>query len=277
MIQFIKSNQNKLIKHAKSLQKKKYRDLEGEFLVEGVKLVKEAIESDISISALFFRIDNHTKNHIEDIINTCLNKNIPAYGVDDKPFSDISETETSQGVIAIVKKKNYSMDLLFKKDSYNLVILEEVQDPGNVGTIIRTADAFGFDMVILSKGCADVYSGKTIRATMGSLFHIPVITDVELESIINKLNQEEVLTLATTPYEGTSCFDMEYKYKNAIIIGNESRGISDTLMKHVKLKVIIPMIGKAESLNASVAASLMMYEVMRYGIIEKQKHDYCNR
>lgn len=276
MIQLIKSNQNKVIKYAKSLQKKKYRDLEGEYLIEGVKLINEAIANDISISALFFRNDIHTKKQIDDIINICLNKNIPAYGVDDKPFSDISETETSQGVIAIVKKKNYSMDLLFKKDSYNLVILEEVQDPGNVGTIIRTADAFGFDMVILSKGCADVYSGKTIRATMGSLFHIPVITDVELESIINKLNQEEVLTLATTPYEGTSCFDMEYKYKNAIIIGNESRGISDTLMKHVKLKVSIPMIGKAESLNASVAASLMMYEVMRYGIVEKQKHDYVN-
>ncbi|NLM42630.1 MAG: RNA methyltransferase, partial [Clostridiales bacterium] len=144
-------------------------------------------------------------------------------------------------------------------------------------TIIRTADAFGFDLVILSKGCADVYSSKTIRSTMGSLFHIPIIMDVELEPIIKKLNNAEVLTLGTTPYGGTSCFNIEYKYKNAIIIGNESKGISDTLMKYVKLKVNIPMIGKAESLNASVAASLMMYEVMRYNISEKQKLYYCNQ
>lgn len=277
MIQFITSNQNKIIKHAKSLLKKKYRDLKEQYLIEGVKLIKEALENDVSISTLLFRNDTSTKPYIEDIINICLTRDIPVYGIDDKLFSDISETKTSQGVIAIGKKKTYSMDFLFEKDSYNLVLLEEVQDPGNVGTIIRTADAFGFDLVILSKGCADVYSSKTIRSTMGSLFHIPIIMDVELEPIIKKLNNAEVLTLGTTPYGGTSCFNIEYKYKNAIIIGNESKGISDTLMKYVKLKVNIPMIGKAESLNASVAASLMMYEVMRYNISEKQKLYYCNQ
>jgi len=271
MIQVITSNQNKIIKHAKSLQMKKYRDLNNQFLIEGIKLVREALTCDVNISSLLYHNKASNNTDIQEIISACLKKGISVYELEEKPYLEVSETKTPQGIIGIGYKKIYDMDLLIKKDNYNVVLLEEVQDPGNVGTIIRTADAFGFDFVILSKGCADIYSGKTIRSTMGSLFHIPVIDCLDIAEVISTLNNAEVLTLAATPHGGAACYDIEYKNRNTIIIGNESKGLSDTVMNMVKIKANIPMLGKAESLNASVAASTIMYELMRYKLVTAKK------
>ncbi|WP_372994934.1 TrmH family RNA methyltransferase [Lutispora sp.] len=267
MIQAITSSQNKIIKHAKSLHMKKYRDSNEQFLIEGIKLIREALTYDVSINTLLYHNKVSNNPDIQEIINICLGRGVSVYELEEKPYLDISETKTPQGIICIGHKRTYDINLLIKRDRYNVVILEEVQDPGNVGTIIRTADAFGFDFVILSKGCADIYSGKTIRSTMGSLFHIPVIDNVDLVDVISTLNQVEVLTLATTPRGGIACYDIDYKNKNAIVIGNESKGLSDAVMDKVKIKANIPMLGKAESLNASVAASTIMYELMRYKLL----------
>ncbi|SHJ11657.1 TrmH family RNA methyltransferase [Lutispora thermophila] len=268
MIQVIASCQNKIIKHCKSLQTKKYRDSTNEFLIEGIKLLKEAIESNVKLTALLYHNEAAKDRDVQSIIKMCMEKNIVIYELHEKPYMDISETKTPQGVIGIGKKIDYNVNKLLRSNRFNIIIMEQVQDPGNVGTIIRTADAFGFDMVFLSKGCADVYSGKVIRSTMGSIFHIPIITDVSLESLLKKFIDLEVYTIAATPHTGLSCYDIEYGDRNAIIIGNESKGLSSNIMDMVKIKANIPMVGMAESLNAGIAAAIMMYEATRY----KLKH-----
>lgn len=263
-MQIITSNQNKLIKYAKSLQLKKYRDSNGEFLIEGIKLLKEAINCDVALSTVFYHNQASDNAEIQDIIDLCIEKGISIYELEEKPYLDISETKNSQGVIGIGEKKTYDIASLINQKSFNIVLLEEVQDPGNVGTIIRTADACGFDLIILSKGCADIYSGKTIRSTMGSLFHIPIISDISLEPLLENLNDLGVLTIAAAPHAGIPCYDIKYEDKNAIIIGNESKGLTEAVMNMVNVKANIPMLGRAESLNAGIAAAIMMYEIMRY-------------
>lgn len=263
-VKIITSSQNKVIKHAKSLQFKKYRDAAGEYLLEGIKLLQEAIKYDADISHIFYHDEVLGNPDIQDIIDTCIERKIPVYEMEEKLFLDISETKTSQGVIAIGKKRDYDMTSLIKQKCFNIVMLEEVQDPGNVGTIIRTADACGFDMAILSKGCADIYSGKTIRSTMGSLFHMPIIPDMDFEHMLGILESVGALTLAAAPHDGMPCYDIRYKDENAIIVGNESKGLTGAVMDKASLKVNIPMIGRAESLNAGVAASILMYEIMRH-------------
>lgn len=266
-MQIISSDQNSLIKYVKSLQLKKHRDFSGEYLIEGIKLIKEAISCDVGLNSLFYQNKACDNPEVQDIIDLCTRTGIPVYGLEEKPYKEISETKTPQGVIAIGKKNNYDMSLLANLNSFQIVLLEEVQDPGNVGTIIRTADACGFDLAILSKGCADIYSGKTIRSTMGSVFHIPIITDADMRHILSTLDELGVMTIAAAPHAGISCFDIEYKDNCAVIIGNESKGLSDTVMDMVKIKANIPMVGRAESLNAGVAASIMMYEIMKYKLI----------
>lgn len=272
MIQVITSCQNKIIKHSRSLQAKKYRDLANEFLIEGIKLLKEAIESHVQLTALLYHNEAARDPEVQSIIKMCMERNIAIYELHEKPYLDISETKTPQGVIGIGKKINHDLNALFKSSSFNIIIMEQVQDPGNVGTIIRTADAFGFDMVFLSKGCADIYSGKVIRSTMGSMFHIPIIADVDLENLLKSLRDLDVYTIAASPHTGLSCYDIEYGNKNAIIIGNESKGLSSDIMDMVKIKANIPMIGMAESLNAGVAAAIMMYEVIRYKLKHSEKY-----
>ncbi|MDD2481189.1 MAG: RNA methyltransferase [Lutispora sp.] len=263
-MRIITSNQNKIVKYAKSLQLKKHRESTGEYLLEGIKLLKEAVKYDGVLSSLLYYYKAFNNPEIQEIINLCVEKKIPIYELEEKPFTDISETKTSQGIIGIGKKRSYDMDSLLREKSFNIILLEEVQDPGNLGTIIRTADACGFDLVVLSKGCADIYSGKTIRSTMGSIFHIPIMSDIDLEPMLSMFEEMGVLTLATVPHGGTPCHDIEYADKNAILIGNESKGLPDNLIDMIKAKASIPMIGRAESLNAGVAASVMMYEIMRY-------------
>lgn len=140
------------------------------------------------------------------------------------------------------------------------ILLENIQDPGNMGTIIRTADAADADGVFLSKGCVDIYNPKAVRSTMGSIFHLPIFTDVDLKELVNKINVETVaahLKGDKTPY------DINMKKGIAIMIGNEGNGLSNELSEKADNLVKIPMPGKAESMNAGVAASIMIYEAVR--------------
>lgn len=236
----ITSLDNKLVKKITSLSQKKYRDEAGEFFIEGIKTVEEAIKHNQEITNILY---------CPEMIDYKLE--VPALKVSKEIIYKISDTLTPQGIIAVCKIPQYKIERKNK-----LVYLDRVQDPGNVGTIIRTADAFGFDGVMLSKGCADVYSPKVVRSTMGSLFHISIYQDVTVEKVKTLGNKIYSAVLDTNNFIN----DTEITTPFILVIGNEGSGISSEV-RHISDEFIkINMAGNAESLNASIAAGILMYE-----------------
>jgi TrmH family RNA methyltransferase len=260
MKEIIASSQNKNIKHVKSLHSKKYRDNLGQYIIEGFKVIEEALEYH---KAFYLLLLSEVASKIIEgnaLISKCEEANIPVYLVSEKIFAEVSEMDTHQGILAVLYKQELDVDKVLDKPSFNIVILDEVRDPGNVGTIIRTADACGMNAVVLSKGCVDLYNSKTIRATMGSMFHIPVFTEVDIIELIMRLKSVGTVVLGADPHSSISCIDVETDGSTAIIIGNEANGLRNEVKAATTKNITIPMPGKAESLNAGIAAAILMYE-----------------
>lgn len=241
-----KSNYN--IKHIKSLSQKKYRDECHEFIIEGIKLVKEALQENLNIKKIII---------CEELFNEKIDFENIEY-VDEKVFKYISETETPQGILAVVEQrenKNEEGDVIFA--------LDNVQDPGNLGTIIRTLDCAGINSLILSGGCADLYNSKVVRSTMGAIFRVNITRYKEFTQKLSELKEKGYKLIVTSLQTDKYIYDLNLKEKSVIIIGNESKGVSDEVMQLADVKTKIPMIGKTESLNAGVAASIIAYEIVR--------------
>ena len=253
---------NKISKQIKSLKERKHRDSEGLFIAEGLRFVNE-IPEDYQIEYYAFSESFVNENNTERYKKT-------AYVFDDKAFKEFSETNNPQGIIAVCGKKFFDPESILKNNENGLfIIAEELNDPGNLGTVIRTADACDAKAVFLSKGSVDLYNGKVLRSTMGSLFHVPVITDIDIDECLNNFKKYNIPLYAAhlkgkkTPYE----FDLTKSA--AFVIGNEARGISDSTAEKCDFFVKIPMIGKAESLNVSIAAGVLMYETVRQKLNKK--------
>lgn len=239
------SLQNTKVKEWKKLHKRKYRNQTGQFLVEGFHLVEEALKSDWEVLEIIIREGTDFANPGD----------LPVTEVNDAVFAAIAETETPQGIAAIVIQKERT----FQPGSLTLM-LDGVQDPGNVGTLIRTADAAGFDQVILGKGSVDVYNDKVIRATQGSLFHVPVFTG-ELSDFVQPLKERGVEIWASALQEAEPFQSVKTPEAAALIVGNEGKGIDPDLLQQADQKVYIPIYGQAESLNVSIAGAVLMYHL----------------
>ncbi len=263
MYDIIKSKENSRFKYAKSLQAKKYRDLSNQYLIEGLKIVKEALTYDAKFHMLLFSTEQSENKEISGILTLAEASNIPIYQIDNRIFKDLSETKSPQGIIGVVEKQNFKIGDVLKKDTLKMIILDGISDPGNLGTIIRTADACNYDSVLLSKGCVDLYNSKTLRATMGSLFHLPLITNMEIKETIELLQNNNIKVYGADVHLGENISDIKFGERFSIVIGNESLGLSEDSKKVIKRLIRIPMPGQAESLNASVAASIIMYESIR--------------
>jgi TrmH family RNA methyltransferase len=201
------------------------------------------------------------------MIEWFLSRHIDVYKFTDQMFKDISHTETPQGILGVVSIKQYSVDHLSgNKNAPFYVFCDGVQDPGNMGTIIRTADAAGADVVILSKGCVDIYNPKTVRSTMGSMFHVPIIKAEDTVQMMHHVKKNGIHIISGHLSASTYHFDTNMKKGIMIVIGNEGNGISDEVVKLSDYLVKIPITGNAESLNAAVAAAILMYEVVRQRI-----------
>lgn len=261
MKELIQSSANKHIKLIKSLHGKKYRDELGRFIIEGEKLLKEALQYNVSISFAILSSSFAELEKAAEIVNELEGKGIQVMYAEDRIFKEASETETPQGVIAVAEKTVFDMDTVIGREHVYILLLDEVRDPGNVGTIIRTADACGIDAVVLSKGCADLYNGKTIRSTMGSMFHVPVVQNADISEVLARAKQKGITAVGADPHSVFTCIDMPALKKSMIVIGNEAQGIRPQTMEQLDYRVSIPMPGKAESLNAGIAAAIMMYEV----------------
>ncbi|MDR1784837.1 MAG: RNA methyltransferase [Endomicrobium sp.] len=247
----IKSTRNKIFKYALKLQNKKVRSKSRLFLVEGKKQVKD-IPKNWNIRQIF--ISERYKDIITDFKKTTI--------FSDYLFNKLSVTKSPQGIMALIEKKYYNTKDVIKNYG-KFIILENIQDPGNLGTIIRSADAFGIKAVFVSKGSADLYSDKTLRATMGSIFHLPVIDNIEVKDILDSMKNEKILTLAASPKGKKYLSEISLKTKSAFIIGNEARGIKNETENLTDISVKIYMSGKTKSLNAAIAASIIMYEISK--------------
>lgn len=258
----IQSSQNNTIKEIKALHLKKNRDAQGLFFVEGIRFVNDAVENGQTIIKVIISDKLENLNGGSELIKKVTSACDDCYIVPEKLFKEISDTQTPQGVLAVLKKREFAFNDVIEQGN-SLVILDSLQDPGNVGTIIRTADAAGVSAVLMSKGCVDLYSPKVLRSTMGSVFHMPIFEGLHINETISMLKQSGYKVIASHLAGENNYFEEDLTGKSAIIIGNEANGISDETAQLADRLVKIPMPGKAESLNVSVAASVMIYEIVR--------------
>ncbi|NLL67320.1 MAG: RNA methyltransferase [Clostridiaceae bacterium] len=260
----ITSISNQIIKEVRSLRNKKGRISAQSILLEGYRLVKEAVDSGAEIR--YFIVSDSFLAKEEFFLSQV--SNIRVVQVPDELFGRISETQTPQGIIAVAKVPIYNQKDIIKNAS-QVIVLENLQDPGNLGTIIRSADACGFDAVLLSKESADPYNPKVIRSTMGSIFHIPVIIVEDIYQVLDDLKARKVFLAAAHTRDALPCWNADMSGNVAIIIGNEGNGLSDMIIEKADRTIMIPMTGRAESLNASAAASMLIYECMRQRVKNK--------
>lgn len=252
----ITSTANPLIKKIGLLQSKKSaRKKENTFVIEGLRGVNE-IPNPEWVKELI--ISDQVQQ--QEITLQCKEM----ITVPEEVYKHISDTKSPQGVLATVTMCHQTLNEITPKQNGFYMVLENVQDPGNLGTIIRTAYGFGVDAIFLTKGCVDLYNPKTIRSTMGALLHVPIVMDLEIEELCEWIGVNGITLYATDLQESkpVAAYDLN-SGAVAIAIGNEANGISDTLRTLSPYKMRIPMPGGLESLNASIAASVCMYEVMR--------------
>ncbi len=259
---YIQSSQNNTIKEIKALHQKKHRDSQGMYFVEGIRFVSDAVDNGQVIIKAVISDKLESLNGGELLISKLSEVCSDIYNVADKLFKEISDTQSPQGALAVLKKQTAEIGEALSEGK-SMVVLDSLQDPGNVGTIIRTADAAGVSAVLMTRGCVDVYSPKVLRSTMGSVFHIPIIEDLDIINTIQLLKSKGYKVIASHLHGQNNYYDEDLTCKSAIIVGNEANGISEETAALSDKLVRIPMPGRTESLNASVAASIMIYELVR--------------
>lgn len=247
----IESVKNEKVKKWKKLRLKKEREKQGLFLIEGFHLVEEALKQQGVVQELVMLEGTSLPEDFE-------HGSIPMTVVSKEVFRLLSETEAPQGIIAVCKKRSRDINIHDNK----WLLIDAVQDPGNLGTIIRTADAAGMDVVILGEGTVDLYNSKTIRATQGSLFHLPII-HASLKDIITQLKNASIPVYGTSLSNAVSYKTIEPSEKFALIVGNEGNGVSGELLAMTDQNLKIPIYGQAESLNVAVASAIFMYHLLK--------------
>lgn len=265
----IESMANGQIKRIQKLMKQaKARKQEKTFVVEGWKMVKEALVRNLVLRLYVKQSEEKTYQQLLADEKEKWEK-IPAEIVSDGVFRELSDTVTPQGILAMVKMPEYDKENICEGNAggvyeeAKLLILEDIQDPGNMGTILRTAEGAGMSGVLLSKGCVDVFNTKVVRATMGALFRVPFYVCEELKDEVKHL-QQKGFTFYAAHLQGKEDYTAEsYQGKLGILIGNEANGLTEELADMAEKKVKIPMEGELESLNAAVSAALFAYEIHR--------------
>ena len=254
----ISSKDNKIFRHALSLKTKKYRDKYGEYMIEGPNLLKEALKEGIETEAVFVRPEL-TSEEAEILGGADIERK--TFVLSEKLFDELKDTETSQGIISVVKKP----ETVIPEGSHggNYIVLDRLQDPGNIGTILRTADAAGFELAVFVKGTADPYSPKVVRSAAGSLFRVPICFVDGPDELIGLVHENGKRLIATALEADKAYYDCDLKEDAAVVIGNEGNGIDRELLKRADEIITIPMAGNTESLNAAVSAGILMYERIR--------------
>jgi TrmH family RNA methyltransferase len=260
----LSSVQNDRVKQWASLLDKKYRDRSGQFLIEGVHLVLEALRGTADVTTIVYDTERGIPPELK--LERETNDSEATLGLEwvqasRSVMSKCTGTDTPPPVFAILSKLSVDKEALYRINGL-VVVLDGVRDPGNAGTIIRSADAVGADAVILGKGCVDLYNPKTVRSTMGSLFHLPII-EGDLKELLPQAKAKGIKLIGTSLQAKHTCYGYDWTQSTWLLMGSESEGLSPEVRKLVDESVIIPMVGQAESLNVAMAATVLLYESLR--------------
>jgi TrmH family RNA methyltransferase len=282
----LSSVQNDRVKQWASLLDKKFRDRTGQFLIEGVHLILEALKGGAAVSAIVYDAERGLPQELAEQrqrLNAGGGEGIDSQAADSARIdrsagssmasvewlqasravmAKCSGTDTPPPVFAVVGKLEFNQAALYANDKALVVVLDGVRDPGNAGTIIRSADAAGADAVVLGRGCVDLYNPKTVRSTMGSLFHLPII-EADLQALLPEARAKGATLVGTSLQATHTCYGYDWTQATWLLLGNESEGLSAAAAAHVDETVIIPMAGQAESLNVAMAGTILLFESLR--------------
>lgn len=245
-MKYIQSAKNEKVKQWKKLLTKKEREKTGLFLVEGEHLVEEAHNAGCIVELIV------TETYYAKLPKTKFNE-VQIFVIANDIVNVISETETPQGIFAVCKQQEER-----KSNGKRFLLIDAVQDPGNVGTMIRTADSVGVDAIIVGEGSVDIYNAKVLRAAQGSHFHLPIIRG-NLEQWIEELQKRDIPVYGTALKQAESMYNIKPQDSFALIVGNEGQGVNENFLHKTNENLYIPIFGKSESLNVSVATGILLY------------------
>ncbi|MCS7461750.1 RNA methyltransferase [Paenibacillus doosanensis] len=258
----ITSVHNPRVKSWAQLLDKKGRDKQGQFIIEGVHLVQEALASGAAVETLIVASDRQQELPT-GLLEQALAAGIECVAVSEQVLAKCTDTLAPQAVLAVLPKLRYEpRDLLAAAAPGLVVVIDGIQDPGNLGTIIRSADAVGATGVLLGRGTVDLYNPKTVRSTMGSLFHLPIVQG-DLRDALPQAASAGAAIVTTSLQAKMSCYEYDFREPVWFVVGNEGQGVSEEVSLLATEQIIIPMQGRAESLNAAMAATVVLFEAMR--------------
>jgi TrmH family RNA methyltransferase len=263
----IEGRHNPLVKQLRQAFSRAELSEKGECAIEGVRILEEAIRSGLRFSAVFFR--ESAQDRAERLLPQ-IGAQVETLLLPDALFDSVVPSESPQGVAALVRLKEFSFDDIIERMQVGpIVVLAGLQDPGNLGTILRSSEAFGSAGVLLGEGTVSPFNAKVVRASAGSVFRLPIVhghgksAPTKLEEVCEKLRAQGVRLLATSSHKGTPLDQADLKGPTAIFFGNEGAGLSREVMARMDESIAIPHTAQVESLNAGVAASIVLYEAAR--------------
>jgi TrmH family RNA methyltransferase len=254
----ILSVHNGRVKQWAALQDRKYRDREHKYIIEGVHLVQEALTCSVPLETLVYSLERGLPREIAEGIPA----KVEVVAVSESVLAKICDTVSHQGIVAIIRKSTLEAKEILEHHRSLVMVIDGIQDPGNLGTIIRSADAAGATAVLLGRGTVDLYNSKTIRAAMGSMYHL-AIAECDLDNILPLVKLQGVQIISTRLDKAVSCYDVDFTKDSWIVVGNEGQGVSKGISQYADLFVNIPMPGQAESLNVAMASTVLLFEAMR--------------
>jgi len=259
----ISSFSNPRIKDITKLRKRSHRDKSGLMIIEGYREIKRALASNIQIEELYFAEECFQQNSINDFVDKCEDAEIKLFQCSKAIFEKISYRDSPDGLLALAPQISNSMDIMDNlKENPLIVVAEAIEKPGNLGTILRSADGAGVDAVIVCDRCTDINNPNVVRASTGTIFSIPVI-ETSTEKTIKWLQENKFTIVATTPHTDVLYTDIDMTGPTAIVVGTEKDGLSDKWLNQNNAEVKIPMLGIADSLNVSTATTILLYEALR--------------
>lgn len=264
---------NPRVKQWSRLLTRRGREETGKFVLEGTHLVLEALEAQAAVETVLYSLERGIPAELEKYVNE--SAGAEWIGVSEAVLAKCTDTQTPQAVAAVCRKPEHRAEQLLADGQALLVAVDGVQDPGNLGTIIRSADAVGATGVLLGRGTVDLYNPKTIRATMGSLFHLPIV-ECDLREWLPEAVKCGMQVIGTRLGASAHCYEIDLAQPTCLVVGNEGQGVAPDIAAHVTRDIMIPMRGQAESLNVAMATTVLLYEAMRqryYSTNKNPVHD----
>jgi TrmH family RNA methyltransferase len=258
----ITGKDNTTIKYLRSLAEPKYRKKERAFLIEGIRMVEEALRDNLG-ATMVVAAPSLVQRHGKGLLKLAENRHIPVLWISGRLMDALSESKTPQPVMAVVTMREHAEEELLTHSSKLIVIAYQLQDPGNLGTIIRTAEAVGASGLALTQNTVDPFNAKAVRASMGSVLRLPVVTIPDHASFIRKCKEAGFQTAAAVLTGGKSHFETDFTGPTALVFGQEGAGLPQELVGDIDLPVRIPMAAPLDSLNVATAAAVILYEIVR--------------